>query len=101
MGPTEASSFDSSIARDLMQVAMHRPTLFVGQSSRRQVRKVVNLEDVAAEFRLRASAVIDRIQQLEKLDRLSGIFDDRGKYIYITAEDRRCSGGLPHWRLRS
>mmetsp|Transcript_37627 Transcript_37627/g.117257 ORF Transcript_37627/g.117257 Transcript_37627/m.117257 type:complete len:321 (+) Transcript_37627:134-1096(+) len=50
-------------------------------------RKVVNLEDLAAEFRMRTSSAIDRLEQLEKLGRLSGIFDDRGKYVYITAEE--------------
>jgi len=50
-------------------------------------RKVVNLEDLAAEFRMRTSAAIDRLEQLEKLGRLSGIFDDRGKYVYITSEE--------------
>ena len=28
-----------------------------------------------------------RLEQFEKLGRLSGIFDDRGKYIYITEEE--------------
>lgn len=53
-----------------------------------KVRKVVNLEDLSAEFRMRTSSAIDRLQQLEKLGRLNGIFDDRGKYIYITAEEQ-------------
>merc|ERR1712194_720318 len=34
-----------------------------------KVRKVVNLEDIAAEFRMKTSAAIDRLEQLEKLDR--------------------------------
>eukprot|EP00933_Yihiella_yeosuensis_P030114 TRINITY_DN23791_c0_g1_i1.p1 TRINITY_DN23791_c0_g1~~TRINITY_DN23791_c0_g1_i1.p1 ORF type:complete len:300 (+),score=121.55 TRINITY_DN23791_c0_g1_i1:90-989(+) len=53
-----------------------------------KVRKVVNLEDLAAEFRMRTSSVINRLESLQKLDRISGIFDDRGKYIYITAEEQ-------------
>ncbi|CAE8657997.1 unnamed protein product [Polarella glacialis] len=59
-----------------------------------KVRKVVALEDLAAEFRMRTSAAIDRLEQLEKLGRLSGIFDDRGKYIYITAEEM---AGVAQW----
>merc|ERR1712137_533703 len=52
-----------------------------------KLRKVVNLEDLAAEFRMKTSAAIDRLEQLEKMGRLSGIFDDRGKYIFVTAEE--------------
>merc|ERR1711920_504136 len=59
-----------------------------------QMRKVVNLEDIAAEFRMRTSAAIDRLEQLEKLGRLSGIFDDRGKFVYITQEEM---AGVAEW----
>merc|ERR1740138_1329402 len=52
-----------------------------------KVRKVVNLEDLAADFRMRTSAAIDRVKELEKLGRISGIFDDRGKFVYITIEE--------------
>mmetsp|Transcript_111054 Transcript_111054/g.358528 ORF Transcript_111054/g.358528 Transcript_111054/m.358528 type:complete len:317 (-) Transcript_111054:507-1457(-) len=52
-----------------------------------KIRKVVNLEDIAAEFRMKTSAAIDRLEQLEKLGHLSGIFDDRGKFVYISAEE--------------
>jgi len=52
-----------------------------------KMRKVVKLEDLAAEFRIRTSAAVDRLEHFEKLGRLSGIFDDRGKYICITAEE--------------
>jgi len=52
-----------------------------------KVRKVVNLEDLAAEFRMRTVNAIKRLEELEKMGRLSGIFDDRGKYIYITIEE--------------
>lgn len=52
-----------------------------------KLRKVVNLEDLAAEFRMRTVNAIKRLEELEKMGRLSGIFDDRGKYIYITAEE--------------
>lgn len=52
-----------------------------------KLRKVVSLEELASEFRLRTTAAVDRLQQLEKLGRLSGIFDDRGKFVYITLEE--------------
>ncbi|CAE7264181.1 unnamed protein product [Symbiodinium necroappetens] len=62
-----------------------------------KLRKVVNLEDLAAEFRMRTVTAINRLEELEKMGRLSGIFDDRGKYIYITAEEM---GEVAAWLKR-
>lgn len=42
-------------------------------------RKTVMLDDVAAEFGLRTQDVINRIQSLESIGRLTGVMDDRGK----------------------
>jgi len=52
-----------------------------------QMRKVVRLEDLSADFRMKTSAAIDRLKDLEKVGRLNGIFDDRGKYLYITQQE--------------
>merc|ERR1712232_183841 len=52
-----------------------------------KVRKVVLLEDLAADFHMRTSTAIDRLKGLERQGRISGIFDDRGKFIYITTEE--------------
>lgn len=52
-----------------------------------QMRKVVRLEDLSADFRMKTSAAIDRLKDLEKAGRLNGIFDDRGKYLYITQQE--------------
>ncbi|GAB4849658.1 hypothetical protein Ancab_004453 [Ancistrocladus abbreviatus] len=49
--------------------------------------KCVPLEDLAAEFRLRTQDCINRIMSLESIGRLSGVMDDRGKYIYISQEE--------------
>jgi len=49
--------------------------------------KVVALNDLAAEFSMPTASVISRIKDLEKDNRLSGILDDRGKYIYISQEE--------------
>lgn len=49
--------------------------------------KVVVLEDLAVQFKLKTQAVIDRIVELQKDGRLSGVIDDRGKFIYISAEE--------------
>lgn len=51
--------------------------------------KCVPLEDLAAEFKLRTQACINRIKSLEEMGRLSGVMDDRGKYIYISLEEMR------------
>ena len=52
-----------------------------------QVRKVVMFEDLAAEFSMSSKDVIDRIQRLVESGRLSGITDDRGKFIHITEQE--------------
>lgn len=49
--------------------------------------KCVPLEDIAAEFKLRTQDCINRINSLETMGRLSGVMDDRGKYIYISLEE--------------
>lgn len=52
-----------------------------------KTNKVVVLEDLAAHFKLKTQAVIDRIKELQKDNRLSGVIDDRGKFIYISEEE--------------
>lgn len=59
-----------------------------------KARKVVHLEDLAAHFCMRTASAIERLKQLEKLDRISGIFDDRGKYIHITPAEMK---GVADW----
>ncbi|XP_023535116.1 DDRGK domain-containing protein 1-like [Cucurbita pepo subsp. pepo] len=49
--------------------------------------KCVPLEDLAAEFKLRTQECINRITSLESMGRLSGVMDDRGKYIYISKDE--------------
>ena len=44
-------------------------------------RQVVMIEEVASEFKITAKDVVTRIAKLEEQGRLSGITDDRGKYI--------------------
>ena len=52
-----------------------------------KTNKVVVLEDLAANFKLKTQAAIDRIIELQKDNRLSGVIDDRGKFIYISEEE--------------
>ncbi|XP_070674533.1 DDRGK domain-containing protein 1 isoform X4 [Malus domestica] len=49
--------------------------------------KCIPLEDLAAESKLRTQECINRITNLESMGRLSGVMDDRGKYIYISQEE--------------
>lgn len=51
--------------------------------------KCIPLEDLAAEFKLRTQDCINRITALENMGRLSGVMDDRGKYIYISLEEMK------------
>ena len=49
-----------------------------------KARKVVVLEELAAQFGLRASEAVSRVRGLESMGRLTGVLDDRGKFIYIS-----------------
>ncbi|XP_071866196.1 DDRGK domain containing 1 isoform X2 [Bombus fervidus] len=49
--------------------------------------KVVILEDLAACFGLKTSSVVERIQDLQAHGNLTGVIDDRGKFIYISQEE--------------
>jgi len=50
-------------------------------------RKVVMLEDLAAEFDMKTMEAIELIERLDKEGRMSGLIDDRGKYIDVTREE--------------
>mmetsp|Transcript_30052 Transcript_30052/g.77529 ORF Transcript_30052/g.77529 Transcript_30052/m.77529 type:complete len:299 (-) Transcript_30052:118-1014(-) len=54
-----------------------------------RMQKIVVLEDLAKEFKLRTPAAIDRVKQLEEMGRITGVFDDRGKFIYITDDEMK------------
>ncbi|KAN0042880.1 hypothetical protein ACTA71_010511 [Dictyostelium dimigraforme] len=49
--------------------------------------KICLLEDIAIEFNIKTNDVIDRIKILDKQGLISGVIDDRGKFIYITKEE--------------
>lgn len=49
--------------------------------------KVLVLEDLAAHFNLKTANVIERIQELQANSRLTGVIDDRGKFIYISEDE--------------
>ena len=50
-------------------------------------QKVVVLEELAAEFGISTQEAVSRVEKLQKADRLTGIIDDRGKFIYITPDE--------------
>lgn len=49
--------------------------------------KVVVIEDVAGHFKMKTQAAIDRIKDLQTEGTISGVIDDRGKFIYISEEE--------------
>jgi len=49
--------------------------------------KVVQLEELGARFNLKTQEAIDRLEHLLGEGRLTGIMDDRGKFIYISEEE--------------
>lgn len=49
--------------------------------------KVLILEDLAAHFGLKTASVVERIQQLQANGNLTGVIDDRGKFIYISEDE--------------
>ncbi|GLV44239.1 uncharacterized protein CBL_12465 [Carabus blaptoides fortunei] len=49
--------------------------------------KVIVIEDLAAHFKLKTQAAIERIQDLQKDNTISGVIDDRGKFIYVSQEE--------------
>ncbi|XP_060525380.1 DDRGK domain-containing protein 1 isoform X2 [Cylas formicarius] len=49
--------------------------------------KVVIIEDLAAHFKLKTQMCIDRIKDLQKDDILTGVIDDRGKFIYVSRQE--------------
>lgn len=49
--------------------------------------KVVVLDDLGAIFNMKAACVVERIQELQETGSLTGVIDDRGKFIFISPEE--------------
>ena len=49
--------------------------------------KVVVLEDLAAHFKMKTQDAIDRVTTLTEEGKLTGVIDDRGKFIYISQNE--------------
>ena len=52
-----------------------------------RTRKVVMLQDLATEFALDTVEAASRLAALEQMGRITGVFDDRGKFVYITLDE--------------
>ncbi|XP_001604676.1 DDRGK domain-containing protein 1 [Nasonia vitripennis] len=52
-----------------------------------KANKVVILEDLAQHFGLKTANAIERVQQMQADGILSGVIDDRGKFIYISHKE--------------
>lgn len=46
-------------------------------------RKVLSLEDLATHFDMKTQEAVNRVNALEEMGLLTGVTDDRGKYIFI------------------
>lgn len=49
--------------------------------------KVINVDELGSHFNLRTEEAIDRLKFLIANGTLTGVMDDRGKFIYITADE--------------
>jgi len=49
--------------------------------------KAKELAEIAQEFKMRTHDVVDLIRELDAKGQLSGVIDDRGKFIYVTREE--------------
>nr|CAG4636723.1 EOG090X0N9E [Eubosmina coregoni]SVE70225.1 EOG090X0N9E [Eubosmina coregoni] len=49
--------------------------------------KIVLLEELASHFQLKTQDAIDRLQRLVQEGAITGVIDDRGKFIYISHEE--------------
>jgi len=52
-----------------------------------ECKKVVAMEDLAAYFEMRPQDVLKRVEDLLMMERISGVIDDRGKFICITKKE--------------
>ncbi|KHJ46977.1 hypothetical protein D918_02517, partial [Trichuris suis] len=52
-----------------------------------KANKVVSMEILAGEFGMRTADVIDRLRNMVSDGVLTGVFDDRGKFIHVTDEE--------------
>jgi len=52
-------------------------------------QKIIMIDELASQFSLKTPDCIERLKSLLEDDTLSGVIDDRGKFIYVTPEELR------------
>ncbi len=52
-----------------------------------QKRKVMPLDEIAAEYKMKVTDAVKRIEALEASNLLTGVMDDRGKYVYLSLDE--------------
>ena len=74
---------EDAISRDQGEELMKNMVEYI------KTKKMVPLEDIAAHFGIRTAEVIEKVRLLESDRKITGIMDDRGKYIYISDEEMK------------
>ena len=80
----EAFSIEEEGCDDVEDGEQNKLALFISYIKE---KKIVLLEDLAAQFKIKTQDVIDRINSLQETGDLTGVIDDRGKFIYISQEE--------------
>lgn len=63
-------------------------------------RKTVGLEELAAEFGMKTADAVEKVKYLEEEKRITGIMDDRGKFIFITEDEMKAVANFVRSRGR-
>lgn len=63
-----------------------------------KTRKIVSLEDLSGKFKLSFNELIEKLNYLENSNRLCGIIDDRGKYIFLTEKELKVNKNFINYK---
>jgi len=73
-----------SVETDLQQESQSLLQEFIDYIKK---HKVVILEDLASTFGLKTQEVINRLRNMEQMEMITGVMDDKGKFIYISPDE--------------
>jgi DNA-binding MarR family transcriptional regulator len=62
--------------------------------------KVMMMDDLAAHFGLTTSSAVQRVQSLQAMGRVTGVLDERGKFIYLCPDELQAVADLIHAKGR-
>ena len=82
IGVEESGTTKDSIEREWQSIRVH----FIEYIKE---KKVVVLEELAAHFGLKTAYAVRRVKTLESEGHITGVFDDRGKFIYVSREEMK------------